>query len=264
MSLGQVIYINVDKIHANRYNPNVMTPERYEALVDFCQTHGAEQLDPIWVRHDGVDTFEVIDGEHRWKAAKEVGWKRVRAFIIEIEEDDAKAFNVRKNRERGEIDAFKLGRIFKSLKEQGRMEIEIAKKFGYSVSSKQACSTVSELIDVAEREEEIRQRLGIFDASKRVSIYRAIKVLRELKREERGETFEDQDEITEEKLFGTKQLENFLHRYAKALKKNPLPNVQKDEVETALDFFKRLLENKQIHCPICGEKHLQWKCGHEF
>lgn len=62
LSLGQIVYLDLDKIHANNYNPNVMSGEKFEALKDFCQTHGAEQLDPVWVRRDGAMGFEVIDG----------------------------------------------------------------------------------------------------------------------------------------------------------------------------------------------------------
>ena len=62
----------------------------------------------------------------------------------------------------------------------------------------------------------------------------------------------------------SQQLTSFLTNYAKALKKNPYPQVETDEVQTAINFFKRLLEKDKIHCPICGETHLQWGCGHEF
>jgi phosphotransferase system IIB component len=62
----------------------------------------------------------------------------------------------------------------------------------------------------------------------------------------------------------SQQLTSFLTNYAKALKKNPYPQVETDEVQTAINFFKRLLAKDKIHCPICGETHLQWGCGHEF
>jgi hypothetical protein len=62
----------------------------------------------------------------------------------------------------------------------------------------------------------------------------------------------------------SQQLTSFLTNYAKALKKNPYPQVETDEVQTAINFFKQLLKKDKIHCPICGETHLQWGCGHEF
>lgn len=42
-----VVYLEISKVHPNKYNPNVMNAEKFEALMDFCRTHGAEQVDPI-------------------------------------------------------------------------------------------------------------------------------------------------------------------------------------------------------------------------
>jgi len=95
---------------------------------------------------------------------------------------------VRKNRERGQINPFKLGKIFQSELKRGLTQIQIAKKYGYSVNDeKKACSYVCEIIGIASHEKEIREKLQIFDTSKFPSIYKAIKVLRELKLQEKGE-----------------------------------------------------------------------------
>jgi len=302
-----VVWLEVNKVHPNLYNPNVMSGEKFEALKDFCLTHGAEQLDPIWVRHDGVEKFEVVDGEHRWRAAKEVGWKRLRAFIIDLKEEDAKAFNVRKNRERGQINVFKLGRLFEAEKASGLTCAEIATKFGYlNEDGSPMHSMICEVIEIAEKEKTIKKSLGVGTPTRRISYHRARDILRELKREEQGESekkalltpkvkkaleilgkelpiqvFNPTDVVekisevegqgqtkeesqTPETVEGTQNLEQFLTNYAQALKKNPLPKVEKDDVQTAIDFFKRLLKTKKVTCPVCGEQHLQWKCGHEF
>lgn len=255
-----VVWIDVDKIHPNKYNPNVMMGEKFEALKEFCQSHGADQLDPIWVRHDGADKFEVVDGEHRWKAVKDIGWKRLRAFIIDLDEEDAKSFNVRKNRERGQLDIFKLGRLFKEERKKGLTVEAIAKKYGYSTKDGSA-SSISEIIEIADNEDVIRDHPSVATAT-RISKYKAKEILREMRREERGEPIEKPQAA--ETVEGTQNLENFLTHYAEALKKNPLPKVEKDDVQMAIDFFKRILKQKHVVCPVCGEQHLQWKCGHEF
>lgn len=252
----KLIWVDVDKAKPNSYNPNVMDTERFEALCDFLRTHDAEELDPIWVRNDG-EGYEIIDGEHRWKAAKTVGWKRLRAFVRDMDVDSAKAFNVRKNRERGRLDGFKLARLFQADKLSGLTCKQIAQKYGY-ISKKLSGGWISELIGVADREQEIRDYLKI-DASTRVSIYKAIQVLRELKKQEKDEPVE-KPELSKIQT----DIEAFMKRYREALVNNPAPNVQWDEVNIAIDFFKKLLKEKKIGCPICGENHLQWKCGHEF
>ena len=68
----------------------------------------------------------------------------------------------------------------------------------------------------------------------------------------------------EEKEQQNMHVESFFTRYATALKTNPVPDLKNNEVKTAITFFKKLLEKEKIHCPLCGETHLTWSCGHEF
>ena len=242
-----------------------MNPEKFDALCDFLKTHSAEELDPIWVRHDGASGFEIIDGEHRWKAAKTVGWKRLRAFVIPLGEEDAKAFNVRKNRERGRLNPFKLGAIFLKEHENGMPWAEIGKKYGYLVyDEKDTCTSVRELAEIAKNEAEIRKQLNICDTSQFPSIYRAIKVLRELKHPQQEPNETEQPKLEEEPADSFQTMERFLSDYKEALKKMPKDTPKEDDVQVAIKFFKKLLTEKNVVCPICGETHLQWRCGHDF
>jgi len=256
----EAIWVNVKKCHPNNFNPNVMNPEKFDALCDFLKTHSAEELDPIWVRHDGASGFEIIDGEHRWKAAKTVGWKRLRAFVIPLGEEDAKAFNVRKNRERGQLDAFKLARIFLKENESGLASEDIAKKYGYAIS-KGKNSAICYYIDIAKNEEAIRKKIISTEVEmpKQVTFKHALRVLRELKHPEKS----DEPQI-EEPIDSTQTMERFLSDYKEALKKMPKDTPKEDDVQVAIKFFKKLLNEKNVVCPICGETHLQWRCGHDF
>ncbi|MEM0095798.1 MAG: helix-turn-helix transcriptional regulator [Candidatus Bathyarchaeia archaeon] len=58
-------------------------------------------------------------------------------------------------------------------------------------------------------------------------------------------------------------LEAFLRNYAEALKRMPKPD-NDDKIEKFIAFAKRFFEENDVHCPICGEKRLVWRCGHEF
>jgi len=247
------VYVDIDKVKPNSYNPNVMDEEKFNALVDFCKTNGADKLDPVWLRNNGDGAYEIIDGEHRWKAAKEVGWKRLRAFVIGLSEDEGKAFNVRKNRERGKLDAHKLGKILYEEYEKGQTQNGVGKKFGLSRE------LARDYIEIYKNEEKIREKLNI-GAKAPLPYRKARDIMRELKREERGEPPKPTFKPTE----NSKNLEKFLTTYAKALEKTPKPVVQTDEVQLAIDFFKRVLNDKHVTCPKCGEEHLQWRCGHEF
>lgn len=70
----------------------------------------------------------------------------------------------------------------------------------------------------------------------------------------------EQSEIEQQ----TCAVEDFFTRYATALKNDPLPDLKNNDIETAITFFKNLLQKEKIHCPLCGETHLTWRCGHEF
>jgi ParB/RepB/Spo0J family partition protein len=273
----EIVWVPVEKCRPNNFNPNVMSPEKFEALCDFLRTHSAEELDPIWVRRDGADGFEIVDGEHRWKAAKAVGWKHLRAFILDVGEDDAKAFNVRKNRERGRIDAIKFGKILYEEHQAGATLEELAKKYGYSYHGK-----ISDFIQIYRYREQILEKLNIDPAgSKIVTYHKALKVLRELKQKEKEQNQSGVGgsvecgvakpepavgEVVDDRLVEAGSLERFARDYAEALKKvaSETPKENRAVTERILALIKDYLEKSGAACPICGERKLVWRCGHEF
>ena len=259
--LGQIVYVDINKVHPNNYNPNVMDAEKFEALKDFCKTHGADKLDPIWVRNDGLGKYEVIDGEHRWKAAKEVGWVRLRAFIVDMEVADATAFNVRKNRERGRLDAYKLGKILYEESEKPRVRQfgqkgdtqthnGVAKKYGLSRR------IVGEYIDVYLNHEKIRQAMGYDNGDMSPLPFRKSRdVLRELKREKRGEQPRETKEIVDE----------MVNEVAPALEKafakvKPFDKDNPERNKLVLNMLLKNLEEGLLFCPVCKER--MFECSH--
>ena len=256
MSTSQIIYVDIDKVRPNNYNPNVMDTEKFEALKDFCQTQGAEKLDPIWVRNDGVGNYEIIDGEHRWKAAKEVGWKRLRAFIIDMNVDGAKAFNVRKNRERGKLHPKKMGKIlYDEYRNKDMTQNGVGQKFGMSRQ------LVQDYIGIYENWAEICKKLNIA-ATAALTFGKARKVLRELKREEKykGQVETDIKAISEDL---TKRFKKALPQYAKEKKKiESDPKLKRQRNLAIVKYFVNLLETGELVCPYCGTNHamLEWTC----
>ena len=70
--------VPIDSIHPNSWNPNVMKGSVYEFLKRSIKDLGFVQ--PVLVTRDGT----IIDGEHRWKAAKEVGQKELNQWFFKI------------------------------------------------------------------------------------------------------------------------------------------------------------------------------------
>jgi ParB family chromosome partitioning protein len=102
--------VKADSLKSNPWNPNVMNSELYESLVSGIKKEGF--LQPILARkEDGL----IIDGEHRWKAAKEAGLKKIAAQFIKCSEIEAKKLTLAFNNRRGEHEIEKLEAILTEL-----------------------------------------------------------------------------------------------------------------------------------------------------
>lgn len=77
-------------------------------------------------------SYEVIDGEHRLRAAKLLGWKKIRCIIREVDEDRAQEINYAKNKLRGHINPWKEAELFNQAWKKLVTQDAVAKKFGVS------------------------------------------------------------------------------------------------------------------------------------
>lgn len=94
---------------------------------------------PILVRVKG-EGFEIIDGEHRWKVAKELNFSKIWCTIREATDEEAMELCVIKNKDRGTINYLKLSKLLNVhyepySRENGNNQKELGAKFGYSRQS---------------------------------------------------------------------------------------------------------------------------------
>ena len=94
----------VDRLVPNTWNPNRMDDWLLGKLREHIAKFGF--VDPILVRPiPNTQNYEIIDGEHRWKVAKEMGLKEVPVVVIEgISEKEAKLMTVAVNELKGKSD----------------------------------------------------------------------------------------------------------------------------------------------------------------
>lgn len=69
----KVIEVDINSVRPNTWNPNVQSEFVFEKNKKSLDDE--KQLIPILVREN--DGLEIVDGEHRWRAAKELGWKKI-------------------------------------------------------------------------------------------------------------------------------------------------------------------------------------------
>ena len=81
----EIKFIPVDDMEVNKINPNSMPAPTFEKLKLSLEKFGL--MNPIIVaKIEGK--YIIIDGEHRWKASKEIGLREIQAKIIEAKEED--------------------------------------------------------------------------------------------------------------------------------------------------------------------------------
>jgi ABC-type transport system involved in cytochrome c biogenesis ATPase subunit/N-acetylglutamate synthase-like GNAT family acetyltransferase len=92
--------VDVDKLRVDSQNPNVMSTRQFEALKKSIQRWGF--VVPIITNRD----YLIADGEHRLRAAKELGMKQVNVVRLPVGEVDRRMIRQVMNKIRGEHDLF--------------------------------------------------------------------------------------------------------------------------------------------------------------
>jgi len=106
--------IPINKIHPNSFNKNRMGVQYYAALKAGIADPRIGILKPILIRNDPTKSgeYEIVDGEHRWKAATEVGYTEVPVINLDdLPEAWAKFLMIESNQVHGETPDEEVKRI---------------------------------------------------------------------------------------------------------------------------------------------------------
>jgi len=102
---GDVTIERLDSVRPNTWNPNHFDSALYESFKQGLVEDGwlANQSLLVWGSdEDGVIQLVIIDGEHRWKAAQELGLVEGPMVILHgLREAEAKALTIKLDQKRG-------------------------------------------------------------------------------------------------------------------------------------------------------------------
>ncbi len=99
---GQLRHLPVEFIQRGKYQPRRdMNPEALEELANSIRAQGVMQ--PIVVRPIGVDKYEIIAGERRWRASQLAGLDKVPVVIREVPDEAAIAMALIENIQREDL-----------------------------------------------------------------------------------------------------------------------------------------------------------------
>jgi len=119
--------ITVEKIKPNSYNPNVVSEPIMAKLRAEIGQKGL--CEPIIVRSGG-NAYEIVDGEHRWRICRDLGWKEVPCIVQDYDDKEAKIKTLQLNYMRGAAVPIKLAHLIHDLNKEIKLE-DLAKKLPY-------------------------------------------------------------------------------------------------------------------------------------
>lgn len=112
--------VKIEECVINPWNPNVMSKEMFEKEVNSIKELGL--LGSILVR-ELSGCYQIIDGEHRWKACKELGYTDITVESLgEIDDNQTKVLTILLNNLHGEDDIEKRAAVFEQLN-QGQLQL---------------------------------------------------------------------------------------------------------------------------------------------
>ncbi len=104
-----VTKLAVDSLRPNDWNPNTMSEEDYRTFRDEVESQG-KLPKPIVVIPDDRG-YLIVDGEHGWRVARDLGFAEVPCEVLETDRFEAMRQTVVRNRH-GEMNPLLLGRLY--------------------------------------------------------------------------------------------------------------------------------------------------------
>lgn len=153
MSDTQMVELPVDVIHKNR---NDRTEEGAgfgdSAMTELKKSiESVGLLEPILVRPMGDGTYELVCGERRWRAHKDLGKDSIRALVMRLDDSTASKAMLIENLARVDLDPIDEGHAYRHQVDEFGHSIEsVAEMTGKSTSHVRGRIALTHLVDEAQ------------------------------------------------------------------------------------------------------------------
>lgn len=150
---GELKQLPVEFLKRGKYQPRRdMDPEALEELAESIRQQGIMQ--PVVVRPLAKDSYEIIAGERRWRAAQIAELDKVPALIRDVEDDAAVAMALIENIQRENLNAMEEATALQRLQDEFELtQGEVAEAVGKSRS------TVTNLLRLINLTDEVKLML---------------------------------------------------------------------------------------------------------
>ncbi|TRM11052.1 nucleoid occlusion protein [Lentibacillus cibarius] len=158
----EVTELPVEKIEPNRFQPRaVFSEEKIEELAQTLHTHG--MIQPVVVRKiDEENSYELIAGERRWRAAKQLNWERIPAIIRSMTDTEIASVALIENLQREELTVIEEANAYARLLDLHSLTQEaLAQRLGKNqstIANKLRLLKLPEKVQTALMEKQITER----------------------------------------------------------------------------------------------------------
>lgn len=113
----KIVYVAIDSVKPNSYNPNRQDEREFELLKLSMREDGFTA--PIVVQEG---TNEIVDGEHRWRAARDIGITEIPVVFTNMTLAQMRISTLRHNRAVGSEDVDLATDLLRDLRELGALD----------------------------------------------------------------------------------------------------------------------------------------------
>ena len=118
--------LKIDDVIPNKWNPNQQSDIVFSSVKKSIEKHGLLQF-PVVRRY--VGQYQIIDGEHKTKACRELGYKTIKALVLgtdenEVTDDDAMTLTELLNT-RGMDDPIKQAQLIREIQKQNPNQLAL-------------------------------------------------------------------------------------------------------------------------------------------
>jgi ParB family chromosome partitioning protein len=133
--IKNITYINIKSIRPNPYQPRKQfNRAALEELCESVKQYGVMQ--PINVRKISSNTYEIVAGERRLRAAVMAGLNEIPAIIINVDDNDSAVIALIENLQREDLTYLEEAEGYNNLiAEHGFTQEQLAQKIGKSQST---------------------------------------------------------------------------------------------------------------------------------
>lgn len=113
--MTSVKMLKIADVSPNKYNPQFMSEKDYEQMKEYIRREGFYGAILVRENQEQKEKYIIIDGEHRWKALKELGYEDIPAIVVNKKTPEAMIATLMLNKLHGSPDVLKVASILKDL-----------------------------------------------------------------------------------------------------------------------------------------------------